>query len=117
MEWHKIKEFPPRNYEKILISDGNVIFVGYLHFYKDSDGTENIICWSSNPNEYVKGHASFVAEIIPLYWMPLPKQPELNKREDDLMYLYCGICKEYFHIFLDKDHIDRCRARIVDKYL
>jgi len=31
-----------------------------------------------------------------------------NNIENDIMYLYCGTCEKYFHIFYDKDHIERC---------
>jgi hypothetical protein len=37
-------------------------------------------------------------------------QPERSKREDDIMYLFCGICNDYYHVFIDKDHISRCGA-------
>lgn len=38
-------------------------------------------------------------------------QPDSSKREDDIMYLWCGICDDYYHILLDQNHIDRCGAR------
>lgn len=37
-------------------------------------------------------------------------QPERSKREDDIMYLWYGICGDYYHILRDPNHIDRCGA-------
>lgn len=37
-------------------------------------------------------------------------QPKRSKREDDIMYLFCGIYNDYYHILTDQNHIDRCGA-------
>ena len=38
-------------------------------------------------------------------------------RSNDVMWLWCGICNEYFHIFLDSDHISRCDVLHKEKTL
>jgi hypothetical protein len=45
------------------------------------------------------------------YWKFEPtNQPERSKREDDIMYLRCGICDEHYHVFHERNHISRCGA-------
>ena len=35
-------------------------------------------------------------------------QTEHINREEDIMYLRCGTCNDYYHIFLDEGHIYSC---------
>jgi hypothetical protein len=55
-------------------------------------------------------HDLEVKEIEKERFFRLELDPERSKREDDIMYLWCGECKDYFHILLDQDHISRCGA-------
>ena len=88
MEWIKIKEQPPKDYDDVIISDGESVAVAHLGDYRPIDTKKK--GWDKRKKELTWHVPHFVdaewtgvcwlqemKEII--YWMPLPNIPSGGK--------------------------------------
>ena len=73
-EWTSVKNIKtlPSLGEKVLITNGEYEWVGFLQHCKNDD-KDVIIGWVLNPSHY---YCPFLSNKEPTHWMPLPEAPK-----------------------------------------
>jgi len=76
MNWIDTSEKLPNEFDRVLFSDGQIQYVGFLQKYENYRGVMGNIWWASNANELSLKHCHYLVENTPKYWMPLPNFPQ-----------------------------------------
>lgn len=70
MEWISVKEKEPKDFEDVLFTEGQVVFIGFRFCLDDGDdGRDDFYYYSRERN--IRGVT---------HWMPLPELPTLDRK-------------------------------------